>query len=105
MPPKVEGLSHKQTRALRLLALGGGAMPILGKGGGPGGVRFTHPEGGLFIDLPVAAVKDRLIPLGYLKNMGLGTYIITPEGKKISDETAKAYRDMWEKITERGKAR
>lgn len=92
MPPRVEGLSFKQTRALRLLALGGGAMD-LGKGAHV--VRFTHPEGGLHVDLPTPAVDERLIPLGYVKSMGLGTYLITPEGKQASDEAAAAHREMW----------
>lgn len=98
MPPRVEGLSFKQTRALRLLAIGGGAMPVRARDGAysAGKVRFTHPKGGLHIDIPLAAVKDRLVALGYVKNMGLGTYLITPEGKRISDETARAYKEEWE---------
>lgn len=90
MPPRVEGLSHKQTRALRVLALGGQTMRF-----GRTKIRFTT-KGGVHLDLPFVAVRDRLLAYELVKDMGGGTYLITPKGRALSDLTAKAYRDEWE---------
>lgn len=90
MAPRVEGLSVRQTQALRVLALGGQTMRF-----GRTKIRFTT-KGGVHLDLPFVAVRDRLVAYGLVKDAGGGTYLITPKGKMLSDVTAQAYREEWE---------
>jgi len=90
MAPRVEGLSVRQTQALRVLALGGQAMRL-----GRTKIRFTT-TGGAHVDLPFVAVKERLLALGLVKDFGGGTYLITPKGQMLSDMTARAYREEWD---------
>lgn len=90
MPPRAEGLSHKQTQALRVLALGGQTMRF-----GRTKIRFTT-KGGVHLDLPFVAVRDRLVAYELVKDMGGGSYLITQKGRALSDLTAQAYREEWE---------
>jgi len=90
MPPRVEGLSVRQTQALRVLTLGGQTMRL-----GRTKVRFTT-TGGAHVDLPFVAVRDRLVALDLVKDAGGGTYLITPKGRMLSDMTARTYREEWD---------
>jgi hypothetical protein len=82
-------LSIRQTRALRFLALGGAACPVEKK------IRFTHPEGGVHIDLRTEVVKAKLVGHGLVWTDGDIFYRITPAGTKLSDRTAEEYRMAW----------
>lgn len=97
MAPRVEGLSVRQTQALRVLALGGQTMRF-----GRTKIRFTS-KGGVHLDLPLVAVRDRLVAPELVKDMGGGTYLITPKGQVLSDMTAKAYREEWDERIARKK--
>jgi hypothetical protein len=87
-------LSIRQTRALRFLALGGAACPVGTK------IRFTHPEGGVHIELSPEAVRSKLVEHGLVWTDG-DVYRITPAGTKLSDRTAEEYRMAW--LDRRGK--